>query len=150
MKTILAFFAVQMAFAQLSAVACPVQGGHQTYALWCRGPLSMMVQGGAGTPGSTALITLIAYKNSSSAGNLGEKLYPSSCAWVDRPLNQAEPNRLTLGIASTTSMVTFGAINTCAGNPKCAFLVCAYNDPTRGALFAPNDFTNTNYPGYSN
>lgn len=71
-------------------------------------------QGGAGLvfdtiappsdTGRVVVLSLTFAANPSAAGAEGETLHPSTCAWVDRPLSDAEPRRVRLRLLDSDTM----------------------------------------------
>jgi hypothetical protein len=104
----------------LFAVPTPVPAGRQSatlpvlpreeYPLNCRGGGQLVFDTLAlpsGT-GSALGLSLAFAANPIAAGPAGQGLQPSTCAWVDRPLNAEEPRhlRVTIGITDSAPRAT--------------------------------------------
>ena len=57
----------------------------------------------AGDTGSGVTVSLSFGANPTAAGAEGQSLQPSTCAWVDRPVNPAEPREVRVAIHHTDS-----------------------------------------------
>lgn len=94
------------------------------FTLTCRGHLQIQNHGDGGKD-----ITFT--KSPTAAGSNGATLAFGSCAWEDRPLNQAEPSHMTYKISTTSAGNEgwFSLVSQCAFNDKCTVEVCAMTDP---------------------
>jgi hypothetical protein len=74
-------------------------GAQQTYELRCRGvyagPTPLTFDNQTGRQGDGTLVVAMRFRASPrAAGADGSGLEPGTCAWIDRPLNSAEPRLL--------------------------------------------------------
>jgi hypothetical protein len=135
--------------------APPRQEG--VYALLCRGPLAFATrkrrgesidfddvwpwvspQRSTSNPDDTE-VAIRFRKNPDAAGAQGAGLSPGSCAWVDRPLNEAEPSVLAFTVTETRWAViapVYDAMTACAAAPGCVFAINAGGAEGYNALFA--------------
>lgn len=120
---------MRLVFALLAALA--VMGGpaalaqedmalpepSQTHPLYCRGTYNFISSW-------NGWMQIHLKKADAAAGERGEDLPASSCAWQDRPISADEPRFLV--VPETTTGTT--ALVMCSQNPDCTFLVYAFND----------------------
>jgi hypothetical protein len=98
------------AYAAVQSAPDSVQNRHRGFPLHCRGGEQLAFDTlGPVTDTSTKVgLSLRFTAGPRAAGEKGEGLEPSRCAWVDRPLNDAEPLlvRFTVGIGASLPRVT--------------------------------------------
>jgi hypothetical protein len=90
---------------QQSAGVTPVR---RDYPLNCRGQLIFDTIGPHADTGTVLKLSLTFTANPIAAGPEGQGLQPSTCAWVDRPVNAEEPRqlRMTIGISDSAPQAT--------------------------------------------
>lgn len=82
-----------------------VASAENNYALWCRGPLSIL--------GSASYSAQFAFaKHTGAAGANGENLAPGTCAWADRGIGASEPSELSYPELNLNSVTDFQGVGT--------------------------------------
>ena len=78
---------------------------HQVYPLNCRGgaPLAFDTLAARSDTGTVVRLAVRFVANPTAAGAEGRGLQPGTCAWVDRPVNDAEPRQLRFQLHYTDS-----------------------------------------------
>jgi len=87
--------------AMLQSAGVPL--GRRDYPLNCRGPLVFGPIGPHADTGTVLKLSLAFTANPIAAGPEGQGLQPSTCAWVDRPVNAEEPRQLRVTIGTSDS-----------------------------------------------
>lgn len=88
------------AVAALLPMGGPLQSRPQAYPLNCRGgvPLAFDTLSSPSDTGTVVGLAVTFLANPVAAGAEGQGLQPGTCAWVDRPVSDAEPRRLFVAI----------------------------------------------------
>jgi hypothetical protein len=91
--------------ASLLSLIGPVQGHPPVYPLNCRGgaPLVFDTLAPRSDTGTVVRLAVTFAPSPVAAGTEGQGLRPGTCAWVDRPVNDAEPRRVFVAIHHSDS-----------------------------------------------
>jgi hypothetical protein len=129
------------------AASSPAQAGPCAgtagFTLICRGNLQIQNHGN-----NPSRKDLSFEKSPNAAGATGSTLTPGTCAWEDRPLNGAEPSRLTYSIsaANAGNQGWFSLVSQCAFDNRCTIEVCVQNDASSGFLNTLSDHAVVRFP----
>ena len=86
------------------AAQSPLPPVRREFPLNCRGGVGLVFDTLLVESDSNRVRLMLTFAaNPAAAGAEGEGLQPGSCAWVDRPLSDAEPRRIQFNIAATDS-----------------------------------------------
>ena len=140
-----------------SSAMAECNGIPSQFAMLCRGPITLISQWNT-APHNAVRADIVGrfFRSPDAAGTLGSLLRPSECGWVDRPIDDTEPNqfrmRSNVGHNTPGEIHGFDMIQrilvSCAGNPNCVAVICAQNLPDEGIFHMNPTFINTLYPAF--